>query len=495
MWKRLSLRARIFLLLTALVLTTLAGGLVTIWHTDAIDSLLTSLIDKNVASFQAAEGLETALLMQKGYLTYYFLDGNPEWLEKLNSHQQTFIESLEEAKKSAYTSTMTDLLSHIETLYHRYAASRDKVVRLYQDGQREAGMARHWQTRQQFLEIFQLCERYKWIHEQRIAEARVESRSQARMINTLTLGALPAVAMLGLWLGYILIKQILEPIRALAQTPGDRNLPRGTDEVQALSQRVHLLMDNIDLAQSQLEKSQEHLLQSEKLALVGKLAAGVAHSIRNPLTSVKMRLYSMRRTLDLSQSQMEDLQVISDEIRHIDAIVRNFLEFSRPPKLKMQAVSPSEVVDQTLQLLRPRFESYNVALDLQRPTPLPEILADPDQLKEVLVNLLVNACEAMVGGGTITIREEENFEESLGRLVRLKISDTGPGIPPALQEKIFQPFFSTKEEGTGLGLPIAARIIGEHGGWLTVDSPAGQGAAFTIQLPFRKVKNGYHPDS
>ena len=141
--------------------------------------------------------------------------------------------------------------------------------------------------------------------------------------------------------------------------------------------------------------------------MVGKLAAGVAHSIRNPLTSVKMRLFSMKRSLELSASQKEDFEVISEEIRHIDTIVRNFLEFSRPPKLKMQRISPSDVVDLALSLLHNRLESYGVEVKLIREQRLPEIWADPEQLKEVLVNLVVNACEAMVGGGAITIQEEE----------------------------------------------------------------------------------------
>ncbi len=166
--------------------------------------------------------------------------------------------------------------------------------------------------------------------------------------------------------------------------------------------------------------------------MAGKLAASVAHSIRNPLTSVKMRLYSMRRHLELPPPQQEDLDVISEEIGHIDAIVRNFLEYSRPPKLKIQQVRPSAVVDLAINLLRPRLESFNVSVTVNRKQPLPEIWADPDQLKEVLVNLMVNACEAMVKGGAIVITEAEDFLAGVGRVVRIGIQDTGPGIPPSM---------------------------------------------------------------
>jgi len=487
MWRRLSLRARIFLILSALLLTTLGGGLVTMWHTEAMDSLFTSLIDKNVASLQAAQELETALLIQRGLTTYFFLDDNPDWLKQLEQYHQSFLEWLGKARKSAYTEPMEELLGQIEAQYRSYIVARGEVIKFYQAGDRIAGAARHPQVRRQFNELLNLCERLSLMQEYSIARARTESRARARFINAITLVAIPGVAILGALLAYILIKQILGPIRALAVeaagAPGVAPGAPGPDEVKALSRRVYSLMENVDEAQSQLERSQEHLIQSGKWALVGKLAAGVAHSIRNPLTSVKMRLFSMERTLKLTPTQREDLEVISEEIRHIDTIVRNFMEFSRPPKLKMQRLSPSDVVDMALQLLRPRLDSYGVAVQVERPMKLPEILADPEQLKEVLVNLLVNACEAMAAGGLITIKEEEGVVPEVGHVVTIRVSDNGPGIPENIQASVMQPFFSTKEEGTGLGLAIATRIIEDHGGWIDLASREGAGATFSITLP------------
>jgi signal transduction histidine kinase len=149
----------------------------------------------------------------------------------------------------------------------------------------------------------------------------------------------------------------------------------------------------------------------------------------------------------------------------------------------MQKISPSEVVDLSLRLLHHRLESCGVKVELVRDNPLPEIWADPDQLKEILVNLLVNACEMMVKGGVIRILEEQQEGGPMGRSVTIVISDNGPGIPESIQESIFQPFFSTKEEGTGLGLSIASRIVENHGGTLTLQSREGQGATFVITLP------------
>jgi signal transduction histidine kinase len=303
----------------------------------------------------------------------------------------------------------------------------------------------------------------------------------------MTLVALPSVLVLGILLAYILLNQVLKPIRILSMESGgmemDGPLPM---EMTALRQRVHSLIENVDQTQSELEQSRAHLLQAEKLAMVGKLAAGVAHTIRNPLTSVNMRLFSLERSLELSQTQQEDFEVISEEVRHIDTIVQNFLEFARPPKLKIQSISPSEVVDMALQLLRHRLESYGVQVELDRQHRLPMVEADPEQLKEVLINLLVNGCEAMGEGGLIVIREEEGVAEPLGRVVVIRVKDNGPGIPKSVRDKVFQPFFSTKEEGTGLGLSIAYRIVEEHGGWLSLKSKEGEGTTFTITLPCRE---------
>lgn len=471
------------MLLIALVCTTLLGGLVTLWHTRAMDSLLVSLIDKNVASFEAAIELQTSLLKQRGVLTYYFLDGNPDWLARIAEHNQSFEEWLQKARKSAYTEAMHEIIRQIDSDYRVYDKSRKEVIALYQEGKREAGLKRHLDLRRQFLDLLALCDRYKLMHEYAIVRARTESQTKARLINTFALAAMPGVALLGVLLAYILIKQILAPIRQLALDTDPSSREATGDEVKTLSHRVHSLIEDVDQAQSELERSQEHLLQSGKWAMVGKLAAGVAHSIRNPLTSVNMRLFSLKRSLAMSPSQKEDFEVISEEIRHLDAIVRNFLEFSRPPKLKMQRISPSDVVDGAVQLLRYRLESYGVEVQLLRDHRLPEIQADPDQLKEVLANLLVNAYEVMVNGGVITIQEEENLAPGLGRAVVLRVSDTGPGIPESVRDKVFQPFFSTKEEGTGLGLSIATRIIEDHGGRLELASSDRGGATFIITLP------------
>jgi signal transduction histidine kinase len=200
-----------------------------------------------------------------------------------------------------------------------------------------------------------------------------------------------------------------------------------------------------------------------------------------------MRLFSLNRSLELNETQQEDLNVISEEIRHIDTIVQNFLEFSRPPRLNMQRISPSTVVDSTIQLLSHRLKSYKVSLAIDREKPLPPIRIDPDQLKEVFVNLIINACEAMESGGDIVITEKETISENGNRTVVIQVTDDGPGVPKEFQDKILQPFFTTKEEGTGLGLSIVKRIIEEHNGRLDLISEDGGGTTFMITLSIKET--------
>ncbi|MEJ5364925.1 MAG: ATP-binding protein [Desulfosoma sp.] len=483
----LSLRSRIFMLLAALIGVNCAGALITIWTTSHTLQVSEFMVKRDVQALLAAEKLGNALVMQKGYVTYYYLTGDEQWLGRLKEHQLAFHYWLGTAGERSRMEEGRRILDEIAKAYEQFEATRDQVIQLYREGRKEEGAQQHWTVRDQFHHIYGLTEKFKSLHEAQIQRNQELYARKARNLTRLAWVALPVALLVGVTLAMVLWGQILEPIRRLAfhqEKGGAAGRVEDTrDEVKALSRRVHSLLEDVDRAQEELEESREHLIQSEKLAMVGKLAAGVAHSIRNPLTSVKMRLFSLERSLSLDPTQREDFEVIAEEIAHIDTIVGNFLEFSRPPKLKMQQVSLSDVVDMTLQLLRHRLDSYGVRIEVERKGRLPKALLDVDQMKEVLVNLILNACEAMGEGGQIRIVEESGMMGDQGFVVLVRIKDNGPGIPEEIQDKIFEPFFSTKEEGSGLGLAIAKRILQDHKGWIHVHSKPGQGTTFVVGLP------------
>jgi signal transduction histidine kinase len=495
LWVNFSLKTRIYLVLAALVCISLIGSLVMIWYTYQMDRIMVQITEKEFATFQAAEALETALVNQKGFVAYYFLEGNPEWLRQLGEYRRVFQKKLKETQSLAIDHSYRQAIDEIATEYQHYTQLKDQVIGHYKAGRRNEGTKLHQEARKSFFKIMELCEAYKQQHVERMQQQVLASREQASDLRlTAAVAVLVSLFLVGI-LAVIFIREILRPVAQLVRETGDHvEMDRSDNIVTTLSRKVHGLIADVDQTQTALRKSQEHLMQSEKLAMVGKLAAGMAHSIRNPFTSVKMRLFSLERTLALTDDQQEDFQVISEEIRHIDTIVQNFLEFSRPPKLIMQRISPSVVVDRSLQLLSHRLKSYNVKVQVIRIRNLPHIQADPEQLKEVLVNLLINACEAMQHGGEIVIREEVIQNDPAGPVAIIRVSDSGPGVPANLQEKILQPFFTTKEEGSGLGLSIATRIIEEHAGELTYQSKPGYGASFYLKLPIEESASEHDSD-
>ncbi|MGW8323469.1 MAG: histidine kinase dimerization/phospho-acceptor domain-containing protein, partial [Thermodesulfobacteriota bacterium] len=441
-----SLRGRIFLILAALALVTVAGGVVTIWYTHRMEALFTQSVDKEVAATLRGEALLRALVEERGFVSYYFMDGDVKWLERLKEQRRAFRDLLADTQRSAASAGDRDKLQQIEKRYGQYAESKDRVIDLYKSGRREEGRILHQAVRAYFDDILDLVEAYEATKIQRLQRMQQESKRRATWMHGVAAAAILLTVALSLVLAFVLLRQIFGPIRVLlGEAERFGGAKTSSDELKALGLEVRGLIEDADQTHQELEKSRTRLLHTEKMATVGRLAAGVAHSIRNPLTSIKMRLFSLERSLDLAPDQKEDLEVISEETRHLDTIIRNFLEYARPSKLRMQRISPSELIDMTLHLLRHRFKSYGVRSELVRTSPLPEILADPDQLKEVFMNILINACEAVGEDGKIRIEEEEEMQESPGPVAVIRISDNGPGVPADLQEKVFEPFFSTKE--------------------------------------------------
>ena len=485
---QLSLKNRVYLVNAILLFITLIGAILMIWYTYKIERIFKDIIEKNIVIYQSAEVLGTSLVNQKGFVSYYLLDQDPAWIEECNRYRQFFDKNLVMVKSLVEEQWEKKAVDQIESKYRDYVITKNKVIDFYKSGEYEKGSVLHKDVKQDFFKIIELCEKFKSFHKTKISDAIKTSRKESHQLRYIALLAIITVIVLSLLINYIFARHILEPIRKLAAEADRMGSPKSSsNEVAALKQSVYGLIENADQAHQELKQSRETLMLSEKMALLGRLAAGTAHSIRNPLTSVKMRLFSLNRSCNFTKHQSEDFNVISSEIKQINKIVENFLEFSRPPKLKMKKMSPSIVVDSALHLLEQRLKSYHVTTRVIRQRPLSDTLIDPEQLKEVIVNIIVNACEAMDKSGLIIIHEEESHVEPLKKVNVIRIIDDGAGILQEVKEQIFNPFFTTKDEGTGLGLSIAFNIINEHGGWLDVASEQGQGASFVITLPIKDL--------
>jgi signal transduction histidine kinase len=237
--------------------------------------------------------------------------------------------------------------------------------------------------------------------------------------------------------------------------------------------------------QRKLIASDAIIERQEKLASLGMLAAGVAHEIRNPLTAIKARLFTLEQNIPSEAPEYEDALVIGKEINRLEKIVKAVLQFARPAEPAFKTVQIEPTIREIQQLLRPELEKKGVGLAIGEIDSTP-INADPEQLKQVLINLVQNASESINGGGSIRIQTRKGHDVIRGqyrKTLSIQIQDTGKGISPEVEKRLFDPFFSTKEGGTGLGLAIAARIVEKHSGELQYRSEQNHGTTFSIVLP------------
>jgi signal transduction histidine kinase len=292
---------------------------------------------------------------------------------------------------------------------------------------------------------FQLAE----AHRQTLVASVAQSGKTLARFQALLLGALFLIVIFGAWLAYFVYKQLIAPL------------------------------------QVKLVESQSLLERQEKLASLGTLAAGVAHEIRNPLTAIKAWLFMHQRTLRSGTQEEADARVISKEIDRLERIVKDFLIFARPSEPQLRPVPAEEPLREVHRLLSPQLEKAHIQFTVDSAPPV-RVNADPQQIKQVLINLVQNASEATGAHGAVTLRARADrmwLREKETEVVVFEVADTGKGIPPEVEKRLFDPFFSTKESGTGLGLSIAARIVEKHGGMLQYKTRVNYGTTFGIVLP------------
>ena len=235
----------------------------------------------------------------------------------------------------------------------------------------------------------------------------------------------------------------------------------------------------------ELTEMQAHLIQSEKLASLGKLAAGIAHEINNPLGGILIYSHLLLEDTDKDSPYYENLKKIVKETSRCKLIVRGLLEFARPKEPEMSLVIISEIIERSLAIMERQALFQNITIKKSYASAMPQIVADSAQLQQVFINIIINAAEAMDGNGVLTLESSLNAD---GSLIEVKFSDTGHGIKKEDKKRLFEPFFSTKEvgKGTGLGLAISYSIVQKHKGTIEVESKPEKGSTFTVKLPVVK---------
>jgi two-component system NtrC family sensor kinase len=308
------------------------------------------------------------------------------------------------------------------------------------------------------------------------------------------------------FVGIVVAQRISRPVRAMAKAAqkvaqGDYSPKievRSSDEIGYLSDCFNRMTSELGRTQGELREwgeklerkveqrtaeikaIQAQMLQAEKLAAIGKLAAGVAHEINNPLTGVLTNASLMLADTPPDDPQHPDLQTIVDETMRCRKIVKGLLEFARQAKPQTQLLDLNQVVQDVLGLVRNQASFRNIVVETALDPKLPPVMADRDQLRQVVLNMVLNAAEAMGQGGLL--RLSTTFARDRGTC-KIDIADSGPGIPEEMRARIFEPFFTTKKTGTGLGLAIAYGIVEEHKGTIQVESAPGKGTTMSVVLP------------
>jgi signal transduction histidine kinase len=227
--------------------------------------------------------------------------------------------------------------------------------------------------------------------------------------------------------------------------------------------------------------------EKDRLAALGEMAAGLAHEIRNPLGSIKASAQYLAETAEQPEERGEFLDIIVDEVDRLNRVVGSFLDYARPAHTDPEPIYVNSAVQLTLQFLRPECDASEVDLHVAMDPDLPKVRIDIEHLRQVLINLVQNAVQAMTSGGDLYVetRTQDRFRTGGGarRWVQITVRDTGPGIAPGLLANLFVPFVTTKQQGTGLGLAISQRIVSETGGRIDVRSRQGVGTTFVVLLP------------
>jgi two-component system, NtrC family, sensor histidine kinase HydH len=241
--------------------------------------------------------------------------------------------------------------------------------------------------------------------------------------------------------------------------------------------------DQLSGVYEKVQANFEGMKRVERLSAIGQLSAGLAHEIRNPLASISGAAAILARSQNLDRKNAKCLEIITSECERLNGLLTNFLNFARPRPPRLQTIQLEPVLDNVLELASHGVRGKAVRFEKQVTSVLPPVECDPEQLEQVLLNLMINAIEASPEGGTVTLSAAA--EESR---IAIGVVDSGHGVAPAHIDRLFDPFFTTKEHGTGLGLPVAHQIVRQMGGSLLAQANASQGMTFSVVLP-SKVQN------
>jgi signal transduction histidine kinase len=485
-------------------LLLLAACLAGAWSINRLQSNLDKIRSESATRLRAALDLEMSVRQLRYHDLLYLGDPQPSRMPPIYEDQKNFKDALTKAQKPPLSPDELDCVRQIDKAYQLYNSELTRLrEQLDRDGkpldvQHLIAQAQHPTGLKEY------CEELVDINWNRMRETVEDSHraSQRASLAMLLLGLGGPIG--GVICGYGIARGLSRSIYQLSVRVQDITQRLEQDvasvsvaadgDLATLDRQLQHVVGRVEEVAERVQRHQREMLRAEQLSAVGQLAASVAHEVRNPLTSVKLLVDAARRAPDRKALTKDDLDVIHGEVVRLEQTVQSFLDFARLPLPQRSTVDLREVIAQALELVRARARQQQVEVLCRQPNEVVRAEVDRGQVCTVLVNLFLNALDAMPHGGQLEVRLETAPETEKGSdfpplngtaplFVRVRVEDTGTGIPPEMDGRLFTPFASTKPTGTGLGLSISQRIMEEHGGRITAANRPEGGAAFTILLP------------
>lgn len=468
------------------------------------------LITREVNAMLAVEELYIVVRDIRHELNLYLRTHEDRHLTNISDYLENARKPIELSKQLARTDTESELISIVDAGYVEFVKRFDGLLKNVPESERDHELNQLSSTflENRIFEPIRKCIGHNRSVVDRTTESGTATARQMR-IGFLLLGITGSIAGLvfGLAIARAITRSFIQLDVSVRSVAG--KLRGATDAVQishfgdlqGLELSIRQLEDEIGEVVERLQCREMEVLRGEQLAVVGQLAAGVAHELRNPLMPIKVLVQATLEKGGDASLRGQELRIVNEEICRLEKTIQSFLDFARPPAIEAARTDIREIIQRSAELVRTQSIRNDVRLEFELPNHPVCCVVDGPQLRQVLLNLYLNSFDVMPDGGCVHVtltQSAENADEmfSLHDALRVRnvpdsewvnivLTDTGPGFPAEVLPKVFQPFMTTKETGTGLGLSICERIILAHGGTISAKNGERGGAVFTIRLPCR----------
>ena len=457
----------------------IAAVLVSAWWShrslSAAEYAASRVSERSVQAIELSTTLDR-LMQEESRLSGYVLSSDPRFLEIVRPHRQEFDAWIAMMEGFVRTAEERDLLGRLRTDYAVYAAKVDEVMRLQQGGQADEARSVFVSSAGTIEDLLANSQRLFALSERAMRERREQTEAfmerQRLLISWLTgLGTILSLA-----LGFVLSRYATRPIYQLVLRLGASGI---VDSVRVDGNEMHALETHVTALLQRVREQERALQQAEKLSELGEIATEIAHETLNPLAGVKGMLQALRRTTLPPDALMRELADMERQLVRIEDTVRRLMDYARPLEPRMRLVNVADVLASAAWAASraPGARDRRIVTSISAVAGL-EWTMDPDLIERVLVNLLVNGCEASSPGAVVELRAESEDET-----LALVVCDRGIGISPAVRDRLFHPFFTTKPEGNGLGLAVSRNIVHEHRGRIEAVAADDGGTVFRVLLP------------